>query len=82
MSTRPLGRPKCCGPESSLVARFRYTAVDKSGKNLKGEHKAQDRSSLLAFLRTQGLTALDIEELDEDFPAPATKKMEAGAGNE
>ncbi len=58
------------------MARYRYTAVDSSGKNLKGEHKAQDRSSLLAYLRTQGLTALDIEELEEG-EGPPTKKQEA-----
>lgn len=59
------------------MARYRYTAVDKSGKNTKGEYKAQDRSSLLAYLRTQGLTALDVEELEGDEPAPAAAPQQA-----
>ncbi|MGE0492410.1 MAG: type II secretion system F family protein [Vulcanimicrobiota bacterium] len=57
------------------MPRFKYHAVDKSGKPKSGEHKAQDRAALLDFLRGQGLTALSVDELEEtDAPPPKAAK--------
>ncbi|MEW6280296.1 MAG: type II secretion system F family protein [Candidatus Eremiobacterota bacterium] len=50
------------------MPNFQYKALDAEGKYVDGEHSAEDRDSLVANLRAQGLTVVHVEE--KQAPAP------------
>jgi len=53
---------------------YKYSALDKDGKPVDGEHTAADKENLLSYLRFNDLTPLSVEELGESQDKPPVPK--------
>jgi type IV pilus assembly protein PilC len=59
---------------------FKYSALDKDGNPVDGEHTAADKENMLEYLRYNDLTPLSLEEVGQsDDKPPVPKPDEAGA---
>ncbi len=44
------------------MTKYEYIAVDKKGKNIKGEYEAKNRNEVVEFLHKKGLTVVHVDE--------------------
>lgn len=55
---------------------YRYSALDKDGRPVEGEHTAADKENMLSYLRYNDLTPLSVEEVGESASRPPVPRTE------
>lgn len=53
---------------------IRYKAIDRSGKLIEADVQSKDRYELMSSLKQQGLTVVEMKELENDLPATHAAK--------